>query len=104
VLDVVLGRPDADHELFGDLTVREAVRDERQHLGLAARQPQALPLARDDLGQVPLTGRGREVRKRGAHVVPGRVQQMVRRIDLCCNRDSRQVGGHWKISVVQSPP
>jgi hypothetical protein len=84
VLDVVLGGPDADHELLGDLAVREAVGDERQDLRLAFRQPEALPFLRDDLGQVPLAARGREVRERCAHVTAGRVQQVVGRVGLDC--------------------
>ena len=81
---MVLGGADADHELVGDLAVREAVCDERQYLCLPTRKPEALPLARDDLGQVPVAGRGREVRERGAHVSPGRVEQVIGRIHLWC--------------------
>ena len=72
----MLGGADADHELLGDLAIRQATRDEGQHLRLALRQPEALPLLRDNVRDAPLAAR--------VHGVPEQ--------------------HHWKISVVQSPP
>jgi hypothetical protein len=54
VRDVVLGGLGADHELGGDLPVREAEGEERQHLGLAAREPQVDACTRDGLAKLVL--------------------------------------------------
>jgi hypothetical protein len=78
VLDVVLGRPDADHELLRDFAVREPACDERQHLCLASRQPESLPFASDRVGDARLGARGGEIREGCPHVTRGRMQQVVR--------------------------